>query len=86
VIIDILSEMRRGWGTARPGEKLHACWALANDLLALALLFGTLALFVRSAAPGFPTGAWLALIGLAVLWLISIVTLDPVVDRFVYGG
>jgi hypothetical protein len=85
MIVDVLLEMRRGWGEATPGEKVHAVWALANDVLALCLLFGTLALFVTSAASAFPTGAWLSLIGLAVVWLASIVALDPVVDRVVYG-
>lgn len=84
MIVDILFEMRRGWADATVGEKAHAVWALANDVLALVLVFTTLSLFVASAGPGFPTGAWLAVIVLAVLWLVSIVTVDPVVDRFVY--
>jgi hypothetical protein len=85
VILDVLVEMRRGWGDATRGEKAHAVWALANDVLALGLLGGTLVLLVASAGPGFPTGAWLALVAVAVLWLVSIISLDPVVDRFVYA-
>jgi len=85
VIVDILYEMRRGWSDATAGEKAHAVWALANDLVALTLVVLTLFLFLASAGPTFPTSAWLGTIVLAVVWLGSIVTVDPVVDRFVYG-
>jgi hypothetical protein len=85
VIVDILYEMRRGWHDATAGEKAHAIWALANDVVALALVLLTLSLFLASAGPIFPTTAWLGTIALAVLWLGSIVTIDPVVDRLVYA-
>ena len=77
--------MRAGWSDATTGERLHALWYLANDVLALGLVAGVVALFLASAGPGFPTGGWLAVVALAVLWLVSIVVVDPVADRFVYG-
>jgi hypothetical protein len=85
VIVDIIYEMRRGWSDATAGEKAHAVWALVNDVVALVLVFLTLFLFLASSGAVFPTGAWLGTITLAVLWLASIVTVDPVVDRFVYA-
>ena len=84
MILDLLAEMRAGWGDATTGERLHALWYLANDVLALALVAGVVALFLASAGPGFPTGGWLAVVVVAVLWLVSIVAVDPVADRFVY--
>ena len=85
MIVDILYEMRRGWSDATRGEKAHAVWALLNDVVALVLVLLTLFLFLASTGPAFPTNAWLGTIALAVLWLGSIVTVDPVVDRFVYA-
>jgi hypothetical protein len=85
VIVDILYEMRRGWSGATAGEKAHAVWALVNDVVALALVLLTLFLFLASTGRGFPTDAWLGTIVLAVVWLGSIVTVDPVVDRLVYA-
>jgi hypothetical protein len=85
VIVDILYEMRRGWNDATAGEKAHAVWALVNDVVALALVLLTLFLFLASTGRGFPTDAWLGTIVLAVVWLGSIVTVDPVVDRLVYA-
>ena len=84
MIVDLLAEMRAGWGDATTGERLHALWYLANDVLALALIASVVALFLTSAGPGFPTGGWLAVVAGAVLWLASIVVVDPVADRFVY--
>jgi hypothetical protein len=83
VIIDILAEIRRGWGDATRGEKLHATWALVNDVGALVLVVLTLSLFVASTGPGFPTDAWLSMILIAVLWVGSIVSIDPVIGRLV---
>lgn len=85
MIVDVLAEMRAGWGDATTGERLHALWYLANDVLALALVASVVTLFVASAGPGFPSGGWLAVVAIAVLWLISIVVVDPVGSRFVYG-
>ncbi|MEF8790415.1 MAG: hypothetical protein V5A61_09830 [Haloarculaceae archaeon] len=84
MIVDLLAEMRAGWADATTGERLHVCWYLANDVLALALVASVPALFLASAGPGFPTGGWLAVVAVAVLWLVSIVVVDPVADRFVY--
>ena len=84
MIVDVLYEMRVGWADATAGERLHAVWLLANDVLALALVVTVLLLFLVSAGRGFPTGAWFAVIAVAVLWLVSIVVVDPVVDRLVY--
>ena len=84
MIVDLLLEMRAGWGDATTGERLHVLWYLANDVLALGLIGAVVALFVASTAPGFPTEGWLAVVAVAVLWLCSIVVVDPVVDRFVY--
>ena len=84
MIVDLLLEMRAGWGDATTGERLHVLWYLANDVLALGLIGAVVVLFLASAGPGFPTGGWLAVVALAVLWLCSIVVVDPVVDRFVY--
>jgi hypothetical protein len=84
MIVDVLAEIRAGWGDATIGERLHALWYLANDVLALALVAGVIALFTVSAGPGFPTEGWLAVVAVAVLWLVSIVVVDPVADRFVY--
>jgi hypothetical protein len=85
VIVDILYEMRRGWSDATAGEKAYAVWAFVNDLVALVLVILTISLFLASTGAVFPTGAWLGTIALAVLWLTSIVTMDPVVDRLVYA-
>lgn len=85
MIVDLLAEIRDGWADATAGERLHVCWYLANDVLALALVASVLALFVASAGPGFPTGGWLAVVAVAVVWLVSIVVVDPAVERFVYG-
>lgn len=82
--MDVLSEMRAGWADASAGERLHAVWLLVNDILSLALVLAVLLLFLVSAGPGFPTAAWSAVIVAAVLWLVSIVVVDPVVDRLVY--
>ena len=84
MIVDLVAEMRAGWDDATAGERLHVLWYLANDVLALALVGAVIALFLASAAPGFPTGGWLAVVAAAVLWLVSIVVVDPVVERFVY--
>jgi hypothetical protein len=84
MIVDVLYEMRAGWTDAATGERLHAVWVLTNDLLALALVLCVPLLFVVSAGPGFPTGAWAAVVVVAVCWLVSIVVVDPVVDRLVY--
>jgi hypothetical protein len=86
MIVDLLAEIRTGWGDATTGERLHVCWYLVNDLLALALVATVLALFLASAGPGFPTDGWLAVVAVAVLWLVSIVLVDPVVERYVYDG
>jgi hypothetical protein len=85
MIVDLLAEMRTGWGDATASERLHVCWYLLNDLLALGLVAAVLALFLASAGPGFPTRGWLAVVAVAVLWLVSIVVVDPVTERFVYG-
>ena len=85
MIVDLLVEMRAGWGDATTGERVHVLWYLANDVLALGLVGSVVVLFLASAPPGFPTDGWLAVVAVAVLWLVSIVVVDPVVDRFVYG-
>ena len=84
MIVDLLAEMRAGWGDATTGERIHVLWYLANDVLALALVASVVVLFLASAAPGFPTAGWLAVVAVAVLWLVSIVVVDPVADRLVY--
>jgi hypothetical protein len=84
MIVDLVAEMRTGWGDATTGERVHVLWYLANDVLALGLVASVVALFLASAGPGFPTGGWLAVVGVAVLWLVSIVVVDPVVGRVVY--
>ncbi|MEF8842273.1 MAG: hypothetical protein V5A62_11705 [Haloarculaceae archaeon] len=86
MIVDLFAEMWTGWGDATTGERLHVCWYLVNDVLALGLIGAVLVLFLASAAPGFPTEGWLAVVAVAVLWLLSIVVVDPVADRFVYDG
>jgi len=84
MIVDLVAEMRAGWGDATTGERLHVCWYLVNDVVALALVASVVALFLASAGSGFPTGGWLAVVAAAVLWLVSIVVVDPAVERFVY--
>jgi hypothetical protein len=84
MIVDLVAEMRAGWDDATAGERLHVLWYLANDVLALALVGAVIALFLASAGPGFPTAGWSAVVAVAVLWLVSIVVVDPVVDRLVY--
>ena len=81
MIIDILAEIRRGWSNATRGEKLHATWALVNDIVALGLVVLTLSLFVASTGPRFPADGWLSMILVAVLWVGSIVSIDPVIGR-----
>lgn len=83
MLTDVLAAMRLYWDDATRAQRWYLVWTLANDIVALGLIVGCFLLLFVGLSASLPTTWWVLAAGVGALWLLSVVVIDPVAERYV---
>ncbi|WP_435195591.1 hypothetical protein [Natronomonas sp. EA1] len=83
MITDVLVAIDRYWADADRAQRWYLVWTLANDVVALGLIVGCFLLLFVGLSASLSTVWWVLAAGVGALWLLSVVAIDPVADRYV---